>query len=137
MIYRIVNLIQFIFMGFICNSCTAEPVDICDYKNDPISYDCVQGIFDLNCVECHNISNAQKPYLDTGISYSEIVNIDNSWGEYKYIVPVSPLTSHIFLAISEAGQLDKNWFMPRDRPSLDQNKIDYIENWINAGAIPN
>ena len=50
MIYRIVNLIQFIFMGFICSSCTTESLDICDYKNDPISYDCVQGIFDLNCV---------------------------------------------------------------------------------------
>ena len=135
MINRIVNSIQFIFMGLICSSCTTEPVDICDYKNDPISYDCVQGIFDLSCIECHNISNAQKPYLDAGLSYQNIVDKDVEWNDYKYIYPGNPYLSHLFLAISNSS-LDERWFMPKNRAKLPQGKIDYIENWINTGAIP-
>jgi len=131
--FRKFNLILCFTFGLFCISCTTESIDICDYKNDPISYDCIQGIFDMNCVECHNISGAQKPYLDAGISYQNIVDKDVEWNEYKYIYPEYPYLSHIFLAISNSN-LDENWFMPKNRPKLSQDKIDYMEAWINAGA---
>ena len=102
-------------------------------KNDEIKYDCIQGIFDLNCVECHNVAGLQKPYLDAGISYQNIVDIDVEWNEFKYIDPGNPFLSHIFLAISNSS-LDENWYMPKDRAKLSQDKIDYIEEWINSGA---
>jgi len=133
MINRKLKLVYLVLIGMIFISCSTEPVDVCDYKDDPISYDCIQGIFDLSCVECHNVSNAQKPYLDAGLSYQNIVDKDVEWNEYKYIYPGNPYLSHIFLAISNSN-LDERWFMPKNRPKLLQDKIDYIEDWINAGA---
>ena len=135
MINRKLKLVYLVLIGMIFISCSTERVDVCDYKNDPISYDCIQGIFDLNCVECHNVSNAQKPYLDAGLSYQNIVDKDVEWNDYKYIYPGNPYLSHLFLAISNSS-LDERWFMPKNRAKLPQDKIDYIENWINTGAIP-
>ena len=119
--------------GVCDNDSTNDCLGGCDYKNDDISYNCVQEIYDMSCVGCHNVSSSQKPYLEIGISYNNTVNIDVEWNEYKYIYPGNPYLSFIFLSISNSN-LDERWFMPKNSPKLSQDKIDYIESWINAGA---
>ena len=86
-------------MGFIFYACGTEPVNVCDYKNADISYECIQGIFDLSCVGCHNASQGQQPFLDQGISYTNIKNQPSLTSEYNYVEVGNANDSHIFNAV--------------------------------------
>ena len=47
---RIIKISFILFIGSLIFSCSTEPVEVCDYENDDIHYDCIQDIFDLSFI---------------------------------------------------------------------------------------
>lgn len=133
-----IQKITFIFILIISiffNSCSTEPVDSCDYENDDIHYDCIQGIFDLSCMtygNCHAIGG-NVPNLSIGVSYGNIVNKTATWSDENYIEPNFPNLSILYKQLVQSVS-DDRYFMPLNGNKLSQDKIDYIRQWIEAGA---
>jgi hypothetical protein len=134
--FRKVQLFIYLFIGIICSSCITDPPDICDYKNDPISYDCIQGVFDLSCMtygNCHTIGG-NVPNLSYGVSYNNIVNKTATWDDnFNYINPFNPQASLLYQQL-EQSVADNRYFMPLNGNKLSQAKRDYIQKWIIEGA---
>jgi len=129
------KIILLILLSVIYISCSTEPVEACDYKNDDISYDCVQGIFDLSCMtygNCHAIGG-NVPNLSIGVSHGNIVNKTATWSDENYIEPNFPNLSVLYKQLEQSVS-DDRYFMPLNGNKLSQDKIDYIRQWIEVGA---
>tara|TARA_B100001029_G_C15048329_1_gene448790 strand:- start:1486 stop:2004 length:519 start_codon:yes stop_codon:yes gene_type:complete len=124
-----------ILWSIFCISCSTEPVEHCDYKNDDISYDCIQGIFDLSCMtygNCHTVGG-NIPNLSYGVSYNNIIGKTATWSDENYIEPFYPSQSLLYKQLEQSVS-DNRYFMPLDGNKLSKEKRDYIYQWIEAGA---
>lgn len=83
----------------------------------------VQGIFNLNCVSCHN--GAITLDLTLGNSYDALLN-------GNYIVPFEPNNSVLVNSLKGNGQA----VMPPSG-SLETAEINKVVQWINEGAENN
>ena len=133
---RIIKISFILLIGALIFSCSTEPVELCDYENDDIHYDCIQDIFDLSCMtagNCHTVGG-NVPNLSYGVSYNNIVNKTATWDDnFNYIEPNFPETSLLYLLLEQSVS-DGRYFMPLNGNKLSQSQRDYIKEWIEAGA---
>ena len=93
-------------------------------------------IFTPVCTVCH--SGAQAPQglrLDEGNSYAMLVDVPSvEVPELRRIAPGDPGNSYLVQKIEGRAAVGDQ--MPLGGPSLDQEQIDLIRQWIAAGAQP-
>ena len=125
----------FALMCIINISCSTLDIETCDYGNDDITYECVQGIFEVSCMtygNCH-IVGGNTPNLSYGVSYNNIVNKTATWTDESYIEPNFPELSILYKQLEQSVS-DDRYFMPLNGNKLSKEKRDYIYQWIKAGA---
>lgn len=129
------NFCLLLIYSIFCVSCSTEPIDLCDYEHDDISYNCIQDIFDFSCTtyNCHAVGG-NVPNLSYGVSYNNIINKTATWDDnFNYIEPYSPQTSLLYQQL-EQSVAENRYFMPQNGNKLSQAKRDYIQRWILDGA---
>jgi len=82
----------------------------------------VQPIFNARCISCHG--GTEGLYLD---SYTGVANGSMGW---PVVIPGQPINSRLI-------QLVSSGYMPYGGPSLNQNQIQILVDWVAAGAQNN
>lgn len=82
----------------------------------------VQPIFNARCISCHG--GTEGLYLD---SYTGVVNGSMGW---PVVIPGDPINSRLI-------QLVSSGYMPYGGPSLNQDQIQKLVDWVAAGAPNN
>ena len=77
----------------------------------------IQGIFSLNCVQCHSSFESYNQVISSGL-----------------VVPGDAASSELYNRITLPQNDPES--MPRNLPSLSNENIELIETWINEGALP-
>ena len=137
--------LTFIFLASIASASTGQES----------SFETIQShIFDGNCVSCHqaDTSFARQSGLELSgdVSYSQLVDVDpfNTAARADGLTRVSSVGGPIGLAQSylweKINTADQDHFyadhpgygalMPLGAPSLTNGQLDFVKNWILAGA---
>jgi mono/diheme cytochrome c family protein len=82
----------------------------------------VQPVFNARCVSCHG--GTEGLFLD---SYVGVVNGSMGW---PVVIPGDPINSRLI-------QLVSSGYMPYGGPSLNQDQIQKLVDWVAAGALNN
>ena len=117
-------LIAFAIAG-ICIGCgpkSEEPATASTPNASPVAYSDVQTIFTKSCVGCHSESNPKA-----GISLTDHAALMQS----NAITAGDAENSLIIQALRGANGKKK---MPMGAPSLSEDEIKRVEDWIRAGA---
>ena len=102
----------------------------------------VQPILEANCVECHDV--AAEGVATSGLNLRDYDGVMHGTRFGPVAVPNNSESSALYLAV--AHQTDPQIQMPphhRDAlaegrgPSLNENEIKTIQNWIDQGALDN
>jgi hypothetical protein len=132
------SIVLVLFSGFVLYSCskTTEPQTQSSYQL------LQQKVFDVSCTQCHN---------DTRKSISGNLSLTGD-GAYTALVGATPANEHaamLGLLRVKAGDADHSFLMkkitgdldslmgdpmPQSAPKLSVNKIEFIRQWIAAGA---
>jgi hypothetical protein len=82
----------------------------------------IQPIFDNKCVECHK-TGGTKPYLNTGVSYSQIVP--------AHVNLTKPEESHIYVVPLKSNATQHKW------KKYSDSEAKLVLQWITEGAKNN
>jgi len=135
--------ISLVSIGFlaVCTSligCGQEP-DVAtevSFAND------VLPILEANCVECHEL--AAEGVATSGLNLSDYEGVMQGTRLGVVAVPSSSESSALYLVV--AHQTDPEIQMPPDQsdalaegsvPSLNENEIKTIQDWVDQGALDN
>jgi len=107
------------------------------------SYDLMATkIFNVNCVQCHNDQDKQGAAnlsLEQHTAYDMLVNAEptNAMAKERGLFRVTPSHTELsFLMLKLTGNLEPGMGvrMPHSLPALSEKKIEFIRQWIAAGA---
>lgn len=100
----------------------------------------VQSILTNNCASCHNGGSSVLPGaldLRDGHAFRSLVAIKSTENaNYFRINPGDDEVSYLYQKIIANPTIERGSRMPLGGPSLSEEQINVIENWINAGAPP-
>ncbi|HEU0032054.1 MAG TPA: hypothetical protein VFQ53_15580 [Kofleriaceae bacterium] len=119
----------------------AAPTD-CDEAAQHADFTWIQDhILTPSCATalCHTGATAQVDLrLDAGEAYANLVGKGASTVTgWVRVVPGSPATSYLVVALGRAdGPPPRDGFMPLAADPLCAEKLDAVERWILAGAMP-
>lgn len=113
-----------------CTNLDAVPIQFTiDYQS------AIQGIFDNNCVQCHEGKNPPGGLdLSPGGSWSHLINIPSAQnGTFIRVIPDRPLSSLLFLKIN-CDTPGVGARMPFGGDPLSEDEQALILDWISEGA---
>jgi len=100
----------------------------------------IQNIFNLNCVVCHQGTNAPEGLsLEAGVSYQNIVNKDSAQSFLMLVSIGNNEESYLWHKLNGTHRDigGSGLQMPYNLPPLTQDKLDLVKKWINEGALNN
>jgi len=98
------------------------------------------NIFNQRCISCHSGSNPPAGLnLEDGQSFSNLVNVQRLFNQPEIRVVASDANASFLIDKLENNNLgnSRGDQMPLNGPYLDQDTINVIRDWINAGALNN
>ncbi|MBL4910454.1 MAG: hypothetical protein JKX78_10645 [Alteromonadaceae bacterium] len=92
-------------------------------------------VFTPICSSCHGGANpaAGQDLSTIENSIANLINVQSSNPLFKRVLPSSPEKSYLYLKVTGNEQAGSR--MPLGQPSLSDNAIKAIKNWITQGAI--
>lgn len=100
------------------------------------------NVFTPSCAVagCHRTPavSAGHLILDPGLSHAQLVNTQStSAASWMRVVPSDVAKSYLLVAMgAESGPRPTDGLMPLGSQALCTEKLDAIERWIEAGALP-
>jgi hypothetical protein len=117
---------------------TAPPADTRTVKDDPSYANDIQEIFERRgCTNaaCHGAAASAGLNLQSGVSYSNLVNVMATSESVVRVIPNNADGS--YLVIKLEGRQTVGARMPLGGQPLDETDITNIRNWITQGANNN
>lgn len=97
-------------------------------------------IFSQSCTQCHAGNGAPQGLdLSEGNAYDNLVNVQSSEvSDLDLVEPGNPDDSYLVIKLEGGARMAEGTAqMPLGAPSLSQDKIDLVRQWIEDGAPDN